>query len=164
MGEFSDRQMQNVFHDDFRPELNLRHYIRVRLASRRHCCPAARIRHPRRWGVSIADSVSRRSPGIHPSARHPRRWGVSIADSVSRRSPGIQSGGVAAMQFAIPTSPSSPPIRHPRRWGVSIAKEITGKEKSLNALTQRLGLPPAFKTGLDALYNWTSTEGVIRKL
>ena len=45
----------------------------------------------------------------------------------------------------------------------SIAKEITGKEsKSLNALTQELNLPPAFKTGLDALYNWTSAEPGIR--
>ena len=44
----------------------------------------------------------------------------------------------------------------------SIAKEITGKEKSLNALTQELNLPPALKTGLDALYNWTSQEGGIR--
>ena len=44
----------------------------------------------------------------------------------------------------------------------SIAKEITGKEKSLTALTQGLNLPPAFKTGLDALYNWTSKDGGIR--
>ena len=44
----------------------------------------------------------------------------------------------------------------------SIAKEITGKEKSLTALTQGLNLPPAFKTGLDALYNWTSAEPGIR--
>ena len=44
----------------------------------------------------------------------------------------------------------------------SIAKEITGKDKSLNALTQELKLPPALKTGLDALYNWTSTEDGIR--
>ncbi len=44
----------------------------------------------------------------------------------------------------------------------SIAQEITGKEKSLNALTQELNLPPTFKTGLDALYNWTSQEGGIR--
>ena len=44
----------------------------------------------------------------------------------------------------------------------SIAKEITGKENSLTALTQELNLSPAFKTGLDALYNWASKEGGIR--
>jgi len=38
----------------------------------------------------------------------------------------------------------------------SVAKEITGKEKSLNALTQGLKLHPKFKTALDELYNWTS--------
>ena len=43
----------------------------------------------------------------------------------------------------------------------SIAKEITGKEKSLNALTQELKLHPAFKEGIDKLYNWTSA-GEIR--
>ena len=40
----------------------------------------------------------------------------------------------------------------------SIAKEITGKEKSLNALTQELKLHTNFTKGLDKLYNWSSKE------
>ena len=40
----------------------------------------------------------------------------------------------------------------------SIAKEITGKEKSLNALTQELKLHSNFTKGLDELYNWSSKE------
>ena len=40
----------------------------------------------------------------------------------------------------------------------SIAKEITGKEKSLTALTQELKLHPNFTKGLDELYNWSSKE------
>ncbi len=44
----------------------------------------------------------------------------------------------------------------------SIAKEITGKEKSLNALTQELKLHPNFKNGLDELYDWTSKDGGMR--
>ena len=44
----------------------------------------------------------------------------------------------------------------------SIAKEITGRDKSLNALTQSLRLHPGFKVALDKLYNWTSNEGGIR--
>ena len=44
----------------------------------------------------------------------------------------------------------------------SIAKEITGRERSLNGLTQSLQLHPSFKEALDKLYNWTSTEGGIR--
>ena len=42
----------------------------------------------------------------------------------------------------------------------SIAKEITGKEKSLNALTQTLKLPPGLKTALDEFYNWASKYGI----
>ena len=41
----------------------------------------------------------------------------------------------------------------------SIAKEITGKEKSLNALTQSLKLHPNLANGLNELYNWTSKDG-----
>ena len=44
----------------------------------------------------------------------------------------------------------------------SIAKEITGRERSLNGLTQSLQLHLSFKEALDKLYNWTSTEGGIR--
>ena len=44
----------------------------------------------------------------------------------------------------------------------SIAKEITGKEKSLKALTHGLNLHSKFETGLDALYDWTSTDGGMR--
>ena len=44
----------------------------------------------------------------------------------------------------------------------SIAQEITGKEKSLNALTQELPIHPNFQNGLKELYNWTSTDGGIR--
>lgn len=42
----------------------------------------------------------------------------------------------------------------------SIAQEITGKEKSLNALTQSLKLHPNLTNGLDELYNWTSKDGI----
>jgi len=42
----------------------------------------------------------------------------------------------------------------------SIAKEITGKEKSLNALTQGLKLHPDLTTALNELYNWTSKDGI----
>ena len=44
----------------------------------------------------------------------------------------------------------------------SIAKEITGKEKSLKALTHGLNLHSKFETGLNALYDWTSTDGGMR--
>ena len=42
----------------------------------------------------------------------------------------------------------------------SIAKEITGKENSLNALTQELKLHPNLTNGLNELYNWTSKDGI----
>lgn len=42
----------------------------------------------------------------------------------------------------------------------SIAKEITGKEKSLSALTQELPLHLNFRNGLNELYNWTSKTGI----
>lgn len=42
----------------------------------------------------------------------------------------------------------------------SIAQEITGKEKSLNTLTQSLKLHPNLSSGLDELYNWTSKDGI----
>lgn len=42
----------------------------------------------------------------------------------------------------------------------SVAKEITGKEKSLNALTQSLKLHPNLANALNELYNWTSKDGI----
>jgi len=42
----------------------------------------------------------------------------------------------------------------------SIAKEITGKEKSLNALTQELRLHPNLTNALNGLYDWTSKDGI----
>jgi len=42
----------------------------------------------------------------------------------------------------------------------SIAKEITGKDDSLNALTQSLKLHPNLTNGLNELYNWTSKDGI----
>lgn len=42
----------------------------------------------------------------------------------------------------------------------SIAKEITGKEQSLNALTQELKLHPNLTSALNELYNWTSKDGI----
>ena len=42
----------------------------------------------------------------------------------------------------------------------SIAKKMTGKENSLNALTQELKLHPNLTNGLNELYNWTSKDGI----
>jgi len=42
----------------------------------------------------------------------------------------------------------------------SIAKEITGKEKSLSALTQELKLHPNLTNALNEFYNWTSKDGI----
>ena len=44
----------------------------------------------------------------------------------------------------------------------AIAQEITGKQKSLNALTQSLPIHSHFQAGLTELYNWTSTDGGMR--